>query len=569
MLDLPDLTFPMVKLGANETPWDLKPLLYRGGAVTRSNRAAGLIAQGALGAPIFERLPLVRRMHDELIGVLVGGGSKETVRNIIYSCRYFFAWADETDQPLSLETVASIYFHWADYLQFRYKLANKVSEHTVYDIAMRVASVLDIVLERRFSLLFETSIRRPRRSKLEHNAPANKQNLEQTFLFGHILLDICDALTEQAVWGALPVSIPLHTGAMLEEWSHLPSRQRENTRQRTPWQIEASRLTREAWEADKSLRTRYPLINLRIEAELLIFVAQTGMNFAQAHTMKAGHFHFNSHLGGYQVRRYKARRKGEVEFEIYSEYRSIFDRYLLWRAAIFRDDPDGLLFPLVRSGGRVEGDAPQFTRLRKICSKLGAPFISPQTLRKTRVNWLLRRSRDPEQVAEMAQHTQETLLRQYTEPEPQVAMVEITRFHQQTDPAIAPPGPGQCVSTAPEAVPQMPEGATPPDCISGAGCLFCTHQRDIDNEDHVWSLASFRYLKSLELARSRPPAKRMASPPPHPAALAIDRLTAKLKYFETSSALRGLWVREALTRVEEGDHHPAWSGFIKLTELQS
>lgn len=32
-IELPDLTFPMVRLGPNETRWDLRSLLYRGGAI--------------------------------------------------------------------------------------------------------------------------------------------------------------------------------------------------------------------------------------------------------------------------------------------------------------------------------------------------------------------------------------------------------------------------------------------------------------------------------------------------------------------------------------------------------
>ena len=39
MLDvvrIPDLTFPQVELGRRETPWDLLPLLYRGGGAANA-----------------------------------------------------------------------------------------------------------------------------------------------------------------------------------------------------------------------------------------------------------------------------------------------------------------------------------------------------------------------------------------------------------------------------------------------------------------------------------------------------------------------------------------------------
>lgn len=569
MSEWPELTFPIVKLGGTETPWDLKPLLYRGGAAIRVNRVAGVIAQGALGMPIPERLSLVSRMREELLGILVGGGSKETVRNIIDSCRFFFSWADDTEQNLSLETARDVYLLWADYLLHRYRQVKPVTEHTIYDHAMRVASVLDLLLERRSSILFETRIRRPRRGHQGHISPAHKQNLEQTFIFGHALLDICDALTEQAIWGGLPVVISFQTGVSLEEWSGLPKKPCDEAMPRSRWHAEQSRLARKAWIEEKTIRTRFPLINLRIEAELLIFIAQTGMNLAQAHTMKIDQFHYSGHLDGYQVRRYKARRQGEVEFEIYSAYRTIFERYLNWRTAIFPGNTNDLLFPLVRRGKRAEEDAPSFTRIRKICQKLSMRFLAPQNLRKTRVNWLLRRSRDSSQTAEIAQHVQATLLQSYSVPDPQVAMVEISRFHMQLDPVIVPPGPGLCVAAVPEAISDTPIGATPPDCISGAGCLFCIHQRDIDSQDHVWSLASFRYLKSLEVARHRALFEGDAYSPPQPAVLAVNQLTTKLEFFHTSSAIRAQWVREAEARVEEGNYHPAWCGFIQLAELKT
>jgi hypothetical protein len=95
------------------------------------------------------------------------------------------------------------------------------------------------------------------------------------------------------------------------------------------------------------------------------------------------------------------------------------------------------------------------------------------------------------------------------------------------------------------------------------------HHRDVDSGDHVWSLASFRHLKSLELACDRPSPPGRTSSVLHPAALAIDRLTAKLKFFERSSVVRGQWVREALLRIEEGAYHPAWRGLIQFAEDRS
>jgi len=49
----------------------------------------------------------------------------------------------------------------------------------------------------------------------------------------------------------------------------------------------------------------------------------------------------------------------------------------------------------------------------------------------------------------------------------------------------------------------------------------------------------------------------------------MERVTAKLKYFKESSEVRALWVSEALARIEEGDYHPRWDGFIQLMEART
>lgn len=562
--NLPDLTFPAVHYGRFETPLDLRPLLYQGGASAKANLVSTQIAQGVLGAPLIQRLPLVEKLHEHIKGNLAAGGSRGSAQITIRRLREFFAWADNAQAPLALDSVTGTYIAWTDHLLHRQRVAGDVSEIHVYQVAVCVAKVLSDVLQLRYGILSMTRMRRPSQIRPILGVKADKQNIEHTFAFGHALLDITNALSVDSIKGKLPVTIHFRTGQVIEEWlklkpfgslKTLDEKVRPSTRRNTI-------AKRNAWEADTSLRTRHALVNLRIEAEMLIFIAQTGMNLEQAHTLKMNKFRYRSHLDGYQVYRvYKGRRHGEVAFDIFSEYREIFENYLAWRKAIFPEDDDGLLFPLVRAGRETR--KPSFSMVMKYCEKLGIRFVPPRELRKTRINWFLRRSQDPAITAEMHAHTQETLIRHYEQPSLQVAMAEINRFHMRTDPAITPPGPGLCIAAVPQAVPNAPPEATVPDCISPAGCLFCLHHRDIDSADHMWSLASYRHLKSLELARYRPPTKNNN---PHPAAATVVRITNKLKQFEQSSEVRRLWVREALMRVEEDNHHPNWEGFIRLIE---
>lgn len=567
-LDIPDLTFSMVKYGKIETPWDLRALLYQGGAGTNVSKVGDKIAKGTLGAPILNRLPLVEKIHEVIAGELVGGGSRYTALGRIENLRRFFSWAEGEERSLTLESVESVFIDWTDYLLHRQREIGDIKESSVRSSSTKVAQILDEALEMRAGLLGRTRLRKQPRKMRVLSTQGDKQNLEQTFAFGHALLDITKALSVEAIRGPLPCPILFRTGKVIYEWTRLKPPDKVKALTGKPgYAMSIVKNTRDAWVADTSLRTRYPLANLRIQAEMLVFISQTGMNLSQVHGLKMGKFRYRSHLDGYQVYRvYKRRRQGEVSFEIFSEYKQIFEHYLTWREAMFPGDDDGLLFPLVRWGGRAVEVVPKFGTIRNLTKVLGVSYIPPGTLRKTRINWVLRRSQDPEMTSEMHAHMQETLIRNYQQPHLQVAMVEISRFHARTDPAIVPPGPGVCIEAVPKVIPGAPTEAPVPDCASPAGCLFCEHQRDIDCEDHVWSLSSYRHFKSLELASYRLPAKGSA---PISAVATMDRVTAKLKYFKESSEVRALWVSEALARIEEGDYHPRWDGFIQLMEARA
>lgn len=526
---IPDLTFPMVTLSKNQTPWDLRTLLYLGGAGTRIDQVAEKITNGKLGKPIVERIILVRKIHEVIVGELTGGGSQRTTFDRIFVIRKFFCWADEAGRALTLETVATSFIAWTDHLLHRIRVVNDLNQMSAYGYAAIVASTLDEVLEREVGLLFKTRLRRSKRLHRSLSPNADKQNLEQSFRFGNFLLDLCDGLTNEVMQGKLPAQIQLRAVGNIDVGS--PSNRRF-------------------------------MPNLRIAAEMLVFISQTGMNHAQVTKLKTGQFRYASYHDGYQVHRvFKGRRQGEVAFEIFSDYREIFERYLKWRASCFPNDSDGLLFPFI---GDPHSQKEPFTSIRCYCKKANVTYLGPQKLRKTRVNWMLRRSGDVALIAEQSQHTKEVLIRHYQEPNLQQAMVEISRFHAKNDPALSPPGPGLCIKAQPQPIADAPREATQPDCRTPAGCLFCDHQRDIDSADHVWSLASYRHFKSLELALYRAPIKRDF---PHPAMAAIERITAKLKHFEKSSAVRTVWVDEALTRVAEEYFHPRWDGYIHLAGM--
>jgi hypothetical protein len=560
-----DLTFPSIVYGKRDTQHDLYPLLYLGGAAERADKARPAIELGKLGSIVEGRIALVKKIHEEMSANLAGGGSVFTIINHIRYLRQFFSWTDQNQEDLTIETVADVFAKWADHLLYRQRIKSEMTPQTALKAAGTVAQILGRSLELPSDLMAHTRLRIVNRRQIRGSTKGDKQNLQTTFEFGRFLLDITNSLSIQTIQGTLPITISLRDGRKYEEWfSFTPpsvlgppkDNSDKNRRERL----------RKQWEDDTSIENRRTAINMRLEAELLIFISQTGMNLIQACTLKNAQFHYLSFTGGYQVRHYKSRRNGEVEFEIYSAYKDIFKKYCSWRNEIFPEDPEGLLFPLIRSTGDAEGKLPGFGRIRSLSKEFEIRYVSPRSLRRTRVNWLLRKLGDPETTADMAQHSKQTLLGVYREPNLQLALAEISRFHNSSDPVLTPPGPGHCLSPAPSAIQDIPENAPKPDCISPAGCLFCRYQRDIDTADHVWSLATFRYLKTAELAKYRAPSGTGNEISEHPAHAAIRRLTLKLEFLAESSERRRRWVDEALTRLQEGDYHPAWGGFIELWE---
>lgn len=569
-LHIPDLTFPMVSYGAQETRWDLRILLYKGGAKVSPRTVFNQIAAGELGRPIVERIELVQRLHDAMTARLVGGGAKTSAFGTLKYLRHFFGWADGGGHSLSLETVEATYRHWCYFLVHRWRLS-RIKRRSAETEAGTVSSILDSALERSQPLILTTPLAAKKRGKRAVGIAADKQNLADPLAFGHFCLDVIESTSVEAILGPLPLLLRLRSGVVLEQWSWLRAPKGLATFKpgyKNKTHLDTVLRKRAEWEADGTLRTRRPLVNLRLEAELLVFIAQTGMNLAQAYQLRKTQFSYKSTIDGYEVRSYKNRRQGDVLFEIFAEYKAHFERYLVWRDQVFAGETTDRLFPFINQGA-AESTAPNFNRLRDICKSAGIPYVGPQLLRKIRVNWLLRQSRNPELTAEMDQHTKETLLRIYEQPSLQVAQVEIIQFWKKSDPRLGGnpmpcPAPGVC-DGKPKSIPNLPPEAPKPDCTHPAGCLFCDHHRDIDSEDYLWSAASMRHLNTVILAGFRPAKKGKGDAARH-VELAIEVLTAKLKWFQESNSKRKSWVEEARARIEESAFHPHWRYLIESAE---
>ena len=551
--EIPDLTFSSVIFGKYETPWDLRVLLYFGGASANVRTVISRIARGELKNPLRDRLELVVKLHEALDGQLVGGKSTYSVGNKIRGLREIFSWAESVGAPLTMEAIERTYLAWADSLVHRQRIVRDLSGCSAYVKGSWVAEILDVALDRDAPLICCTRLKKGKGEKRSLTPLAEKKSLSESISFGHLLQDVCDALPVSVVLhGSLPIKIPLRQGGEIEQWSAF-SKGHSGIIDRT---------TRHflAWQGDGTLRTRSPLANLRLEAELLMFIGQTGMNLSQAQNLKIRQFFYISNTDGYQVKDRKNRRGGDVIFEIFKDYKPHFDRFLAWRRTLFPESD--LVFPFVNNSRR--DDKIRDFRLRSICRKIGLKFFSPRDLRFVRINWILRRSGDPDMTSSMAQHSKETLLRDYHRPSQQRAMSEVMRFWKKFDPHLSsiPISPGKCVG---QPIKNKYSAASDPDpdCLRASGCLWCENHRDTDNLDYVWAMASFRHLKIIENSKWHAPQNNNEV---HPAKPVIDRISEKLSWFCESSSRRKKWVEEALARIEEGIYHPDWRRVIQASE---
>lgn len=564
MLDekkLPILNFPILEISKKTTPHDLRQLLYWSGESISRRKFAEQIKKGCAGKLLIERIEVVTKIHDFIDGKLIGGGSKETIVNKIYRVTKFFDWASERNLEVTTNSIEKVYLSWADYLHHRYNVIRDLAQVGAYTDARDVGSIIDYILERKRKIILSTKLRKPSAIKNPQGRIAEKQNLTDTFTFGHLLQDICDGTPINSI-DKIGLEIPLRKGGTFCIWTG--GSKKRTKRELQNWEKLGEIKRKEEFENDKTLtrRGKKATINTRIEAELLMFIGQTSMNLSQAQNLKLHQYSYSSDIDGYKVIDYKNRRQGTVLFEIFKEYRPHFERYLEWRRVLF--PKSDRLFPFIREGA-LETSVRRFDLIKKACKSSNIQWISPRQIRGTKINWLLRRSGDPDLTAELAQHSKETLLNIYDRPSSHRAYSEITRFWLANDPnlKLKSVAPGQC-DGKPSATNSKPITAAAPDCIRPSGCLWCAHHRDIDTQDYVWSLASFRYLKIIEVNTFL--SNQESSSHEIPAQHAVNKLTEKIKWFKESNPKRKKWVEIALSRLEKMDYHPEWLYSILAAE---
>tara|TARA_Y100001956_G_scaffold82964_1_gene107385 strand:+ start:1385 stop:3115 length:1731 start_codon:yes stop_codon:yes gene_type:complete len=569
------LTFPDMSLGTHQIPWNLNILLHNGAACIPRKKAMEIINNSSSENIDAIRIPAVCAFHEAISSMIKQGRSRALIESSLEVLWRFYSWAETNSLSMSQEDVVVNFKRWSEHQLYRSKVTKEVSEIYAYRQTSKLANLIARALKLPGSkpggaLLMQTRIRKPSSKKRVMTSSADKQNLSNTFEFGHCLRSICDALDIPTVRGRLPIRIALQNGktlvvagSLLNTELDLESIECKSVRKNA----ERARAPLAANESIFARHKRSGILNLRIESELLIFIAQTGMNLTQASSLERESYRWKSNGDDLEVFRvYKGRRSGEAIFRCYRSYKEHLQRYFKWLRDIGFTEHDKRLFPLQSRGMiRAKESKVRFYTLKDSFKKINISFLGPQEIRKTRVNWLLRRNNNLELTAEQMAHDKEVLLRDYHRPHHQLAASEIVRFHGSTDPFYKPPGPGLCVDKgrSEELLYSMPKDAPKPDCISPEGCLFCTKHRDVMTQDYCWKLSSHAKIKSLETNLYKPSERQEL----HPAYRVIDRINEKLETIASGSEIRAMWVSEARDLIRAGRYHPYWRGHIELMEI--
>jgi hypothetical protein len=554
-----DLTLHGLSLGPQQNSIDLRWLLYKGAATTHGRNIKKAVESGLLGKPKLERLPLLIAIHGNWQNdVTAKRTSTETVKDQWLRLRAFVAFAERVNKPLTIAGALDLYLAYCAYTKRRSDL--KPSTQYAYSLVLAgvIAPVLDMDSTK---LQWKTKIRQPK--KVGNNAA--KENLQSTASFVQTLLEAVEQLPVSVIRGPLPVTLRFASGGEYSIHCGPPLKPAGSLKGAgSVYKEKRAADIRESRASDLSNSARARLINLRLDAEMLVFINQTGCNLTQALRLTGSKFRYQSEGDYLRLFIWKGRAKHEVELRIHKSYRRNFEDFLKWRSVVFPGDPDGLTFPFVWNDGdkALQRTNWAFQDARNMVKAIGQPFVHSRQLRKTVGNFVKRKI-SRQFAAELLGNTEKTFRESYEEVHHQVAVAELVNFWRDTEAMVAAIGPGGCQQPTPKLRADAPVGAPKPDCESGGGCLFCDKNRDLRSFDHAWNLASLHFLKIAEFNADRTPQSLKEN---HPVALTIDRIAAKLDALKALGGKFAEWVTEANLRVQEGRYHPFYTETFDLLE---
>lgn len=541
-IELPDLTIKHRRIeNPDSSKWNLTCLVYEGGAKVRIQKANSKEALKFENLTIkYHQISIIRLIKSHAEALLELGGSVTKMANVITCLKTMFRYLDATHNRFdSVDKVRQALF---DYSEYQYTRANlrKIQHNTAYQTIEVISLFLNGVFENLDFQIVQTRLKVKRKSRRALSREAEKVMLSDARQLARFCFEITQNFDPSLLKsGTLPILVEVNHQMI----NLTPGR-------KNPVLV----------DSDFTQTQAYLAFNLRVTAEIMIFLGMTVQNQAPTYTLKRSNFAYKSLGESYEVREYKHRRGGEVLFKIPKPYKPYFEKYLSF---IDEYAPDSeWLFPyLVKNKGFRKRTDSETSKLGRLCSRFKIPWVKPSAFRKIGENILMRLANDEKTAADYANHAVSTFRQSYEFPSLQRGMIEISRFWDKTDPLIQGKLKVSLFNSPCNGVPLPIDDASEklpePDCITPTGCIGCMHYRDEESFDYVWGLQSFKFLKIVESSSHRTEYEK-------PSSIAIDWVNLKIDWFKSSEKSEHQeWVEEASIRIEEGDYHPSWSRKIE------
>lgn len=523
--------------------WCLAPLAHKGGTRVNNRRKKYLEEVAKLPHKKDSTIDFVRKLKAHAESSLDTGGSVRTLITALVDIKSFVNFMDENNREVdSLNSLSDSLFAYSEHQFIRANL-NQIKKMSAYDSIIRCANFLNGAIDDFNFDINHTRIKKERKSRRVLGREAEKVKLKDASKLANFCYGIIQKFEPECLKKiSLPILIEINNKII---------------------NLTPARTKRIDVDTDFFNNEAYMAFNFRVVAEVIIFLGMTMQNQSPTYNLRRSKFYFKPIGHNYEVREYKHRRGGDVLFKIPKPYRPYFESYLL-----FLDNyaPDSIwLFPYLEKnkGFRKRTDM-NTNRFKSLCERYDIPWVTPSSFRSIGENMLLRISSDEQVTADYANHAIATFRESYELPSLQKAIVEVTRFWDKNDPLNNESLTISLFSSPCNGVPESIgidiDKLPKPDCINPTGCIGCSHYRDEESFDYVWSLLSFKYLKTIE-------SNSYLSNEIKPSNIAIDWANSKIQWFNKSSnELHRSWVSEAKMRIEEGDYHSIWSRKIEKYE---
>lgn len=548
--------------GSHQIPWDLSVYLYEGASLESRRTVAKSIQENKYGELCQHRVEFVSNLFEYFEYKIQSGSSRSTIITHLERLTIFIKWCDKNQRRLSISSFSKDFIDWvnAEKIRANKEGLDKFSARKCCGIVANILAKSQAIenFPDGESLLLRTQFNFQTSPVSDDDTLYAESEIKE---FGGLIKAIIEQLTIEAIRGELPLSLKLPNDRQITLKNHFKGSilsiddMSANYKQRY---LEARRSLDSSEKVLDSFR-RLNLVNIRIEAELYLFISQSNMNLSQALSLKQTEFRMMKQDDEYEVFTvYKNRRQGTATFRCYKDYRTIFLKYLQWLKDIGFTSEDSL-FPFVATQSIVKADANKqhLKRLKRLCTQASIPYISTKKLRTFKSNWLFKNSNDKSVVVELMSHDKKTFDKYYRKQNKSESIKELGKYNSQDLTALVI---GLCTSNCqhPEKYKNI-QTTILPDCVNPEGCLFCTNHKDIRNYDYCFKLLSHRHLKQLELTLN----PNLGS---HPAKDIITRIEQKIEKLRELGDSEKKWVRKAEGLIMSGEYHPDWSDTILLLE---